>query len=253
MTRLGFAVTALLGAVSALPAADLVTSLWQMPDLSFGLYSGYLPISGSDKQLHYLTALSQNDYTKDPVIVWFNGGPGCSSLLGFLQEHGPYTIKDGETNFTKNDYSWNKQATVIYIESPAGVGYSLCPNKSQCQFDDFNSSADNLQALEYLFINKFPELQTNKLYISGESYAGIYVPRLVQQLDWLIGNCTANKSCSWVPNLTGFIVGNGVTDYRYDNGLALLEMVFWYGFVSTDDYMNVKTYCTGDNPAPNCA
>ena len=115
-----------------------------MPDLSFGLYSGYLPISGSKKELHYLTALSQNDYKNDPVIVWFNGGPGCSSLLGFLQEHGPYTVNDGEMNFTKNDYSWNKEATVIYIEAPAGVGYSKCPDRSECKFDDFTSSADNL-------------------------------------------------------------------------------------------------------------
>lgn len=78
------------------------------------------------------------------------------------------------------------------------------------------------------------------------------MPRLVQQLDWLIGNCTANKSCSWVPNLTGFIVGNGVTDYRYDNGLQLLEMIFWYGLVSTDDYEYTKTYCLSDNPPAKC-
>ena len=66
-------------------------------------------------------------------------------------------------------------------------------------------------------MNKFPELQAKDLYIAGESYAGIYVPRLVERIDWYIGNCTQNKSCQYIPNLKGFMVGNGITDYKYDN------------------------------------
>jgi serine carboxypeptidase-like clade 2 len=62
------------------------------------------------------------------VILWFNGGPGCSSLLGFFQEHGPYVMDNGQYDFIANPYSWNKEATVLYIESPAGVGFSLCPD-----------------------------------------------------------------------------------------------------------------------------
>lgn len=64
---------------------------------------------------------------------------------------------------------------------------------------------------------KFPELQKNDLYISGESYAGIYVPRLTERLDSYIGNCTTKGPCSYVPNLKGWIIGNGVTDYNFDN------------------------------------
>jgi serine carboxypeptidase-like clade 1 len=78
---------------------DKVASLWQMPDLSFGLYSGMVQIEGTQKQLHYVAALSQNDWSKDPVIVWFNGGPGCSSMIGWTQEHGPYVVEDGTTQF----------------------------------------------------------------------------------------------------------------------------------------------------------
>lgn len=55
-----------------------------MPDLSFGLYSGYVPIDNSKKQIHYMAALSKAGPTTSPNIVWFNGGPGCSSMLGFL-------------------------------------------------------------------------------------------------------------------------------------------------------------------------
>ena len=105
---------------------------------------------------------------------------------------------------------------MIYIESPAGVGYSICGDKKECQWNDFNSADDNLQAVLGIMA-KFPELQKNELYISGESYAGIYVPRLVKRLDWYIGNCTQKGSCTYVPNLKGWIVGNGVTDYNFDN------------------------------------
>lgn len=181
------ATLATIGLVMALPHEDKVHKLPQMPDLSFGVYSGYLPINGTSKQLHYLAAMSQHDPATDPVIIWFNGGPGCSSMMGWAQEHGPYVIEDGGNEFVKNHYSWNKEATVIYIESPAGVGYSLCPVQEECAFDDLNSSEDNLIAVLNLFTMKFPELQANDLWLSGESYAGIYVPYLAKQIHDYLG------------------------------------------------------------------
>jgi len=78
-------------------------------------------------------------------------------MLGFLQEHGPYSLQDGDTTFSKNPYSWNKEAHVIYIESPAGVGFSTCPNPAECKWNDFNSADDNMQAFLNIMI-KFPEL-----------------------------------------------------------------------------------------------
>lgn len=91
-----------LSSAAPYPDADKVTTLNQMPDLSFGLYSGYVAVDGSKKQLHYMAALSKAGAKNSPNIVWFNGGPGCSSMLGFLQEHGPYALEDGATTFTMN-------------------------------------------------------------------------------------------------------------------------------------------------------
>ena len=119
------------------------------------------------------------------MIVWFNGGPGCSSLWALTQEHGPYIIKDGQTKFVRNEYSWNREANVIYIEAPAGVGYSYCipDDITNCYFDDNNEADDNLNALLYFFNNKFPERKKNDLYLAGENYAGIYVPLLAWRID----------------------------------------------------------------------
>jgi serine carboxypeptidase-like clade 2 len=91
-------------------------------------------------------------------------------------------MEDDQSEFHLNDFSWNKEANMLYIESPAGVGFSYCDSQRYCQFNDETSAQDNLDTL-LLFYQKFPELRKNDLYISGESYAGIYVPYLAYQID----------------------------------------------------------------------
>ena len=79
----GFAAAVSAQAPPGFPADDLVTELWQQPDVSYGLYSGYIPLPGTSKSYHYLGAMSRNAPLTDPIIIWFNGGPGCSSMLGW--------------------------------------------------------------------------------------------------------------------------------------------------------------------------
>lgn len=77
--------------------------------------------------------------------------------MGMMMQHGPYTIPEGKDSFEKNPYSWNREANVFYIESPAYVGFSMCPTPNECNFDDFTSADDNLKAVLGV-LNKFPEL-----------------------------------------------------------------------------------------------
>jgi carboxypeptidase C (cathepsin A) len=98
-------------------------------------YSGYLNVTDT-KSLHYAFAESKGDPTTDPLIIWFNGGPGCSSMLGFMQENGPRVVDDGETVIKNNPYPWNANANVIWLESPAGVGYSLAETEQDMQTND---------------------------------------------------------------------------------------------------------------------
>ena len=79
-------------------------------------------------------------------------------MLAFMQEHGPYLMDVGHTDFRDNQYSWNREANMLYIEQPAGVGFSTCtPTKeTNCDFDDNNSGSDNMKAV-LAFYDLFPE------------------------------------------------------------------------------------------------
>jgi carboxypeptidase C (cathepsin A) len=107
-------------------------------------------------------------------------------MIGYALEHGPYVFEDGDWNMTENPYAWNNNATIIYLDAPAGTGYSICGDAKECIFDDSNSADDNLEALMTLLRDKFTALQNNPLWLGGETYAGVYVPQLMQKLDALI-------------------------------------------------------------------
>lgn len=56
-----------------------------------------------------------NDPVNDPLIVWFNGGPGCSSLSGLLAEYGPFFVNRYGTSLFENVYTWNKAANMLFL------------------------------------------------------------------------------------------------------------------------------------------
>jgi carboxypeptidase C (cathepsin A) len=131
---------ALLGLASLAHAkvdADKVVSLPDCAPLPSAWYSGYLNIS-STKSLHYVFIESLDKPSTDPVLVWFNGGPGCSSMLGLFSEHGPFVFDDGESVIKPNPYSWNQRANMLYLESPAGVGYSYAADEKASNHTDMS-------------------------------------------------------------------------------------------------------------------
>lgn len=244
------AVLALAGAAQASFEADRVASI---PDMAvfdtYPVYSGYLEVN-SAKALHYMFIESQNAPSTDPVVIWFNGGPGCSSMLGFAQEHGPYKLDSGTDYWAFNDFSWNREANMLYIESPAGVGFSTCKGVKECNsYSDEESAADNLAAV-LAFFAKFPEFGNNDLYISGESYAGIYVPYLANEID-VYNTANADNADVFKPNLKGFMVGNGVTNYDFDCTPAYVEMGYWHSLYNDElrDQIVANNCNFGGHPA----
>lgn len=78
-------------------------------------------------------AESQDSPSEDPLVLWLTGGPGCSSTLALLAENGPCTVNDDGETTTPNPSSWNKRANVIWVDQPAGVGFSY--GKAPGDFD----------------------------------------------------------------------------------------------------------------------
>ena len=161
---------------------------------------------------------AHEDYENKPLVLWLNGGPGCSSLDGWANEHGPMQL-DEEGKFKLNEYSWNRVANMIYLESPGDVGFSYIDSKLEQDLfiDDKIAAQDNLKAL-INFFEKFPSMKNKDFYISGESYGGIYVPMLAYN----IIEYNKNKVESEKIKLKGILVGNGVTDWNYDATILLM-------------------------------
>jgi serine carboxypeptidase-like clade I len=195
--------------------ADKVTSLpgynGQLPSTH---YSGYIPvgsISGVPGHLHYWFIESENNPSSDPVVLWLNGGPGSSSLIGLLTENGQIVTNDesltnpidGVPQVFYNPFGWTTKASMLYLESPKGVGFSYCDNAksaSQCVNTDDSTAQDAYEFLVNWFA-AYPEYKANKFYITGGSYAGIYIPMLMDQLN--------QDSLKASINLVGSAIGNG--------------------------------------------
>jgi cathepsin A (carboxypeptidase C) len=139
-----------------------------------------------------------------PFVVWLTGGPGCSSTLALLTENGPCSVNsDGKTTKV-NPYSWTEAAHVLWLDQPAGVGFS---------YGDENDSGEAMVSEDaYYFFQAFfqthPEYSQSPFYIIGESYAGHYVPAISHRV-WK-GNQSPCDECVNI-NFTGFAIGNGLT------------------------------------------
>lgn len=186
-------------------------------DSSVAQMSGYFDIqSSTNKHYFYWAFESRGNPLTDPVILWMTGGPGCSSGLAILVENGPCHINpDG--SLYNNPYSWNNAATVIYIDQPAGVGFSYADRSGY----DHNETevAEDMYRFMQAFYTANPNLLTNPLFVYGESYGGHFAPATAHRL-WQ-GN-QQNEGLH-VP-LTGLSVGNGLTEpqiqYKYYAELA---------------------------------
>jgi len=184
---------------------EKITSLPGLATLpSYDMYSGYITLSGGANMFYWFIESANNPKT-DPIVLWLNGGPGCSSLSGLLEEHGPF-FPDKNLNLTLNPYSWNKVANMLYLESPAGVGYSYWPGVHA--WTDNETAAINYEFIS-LWFKQFSQFSTNAFYITGESYAGHYVPTLAYE----IYSRSSGSQASVAPqsNFKGYMVGNPST------------------------------------------
>ena len=112
----------------------------------------------------------QYDAENAPLVLWLQGGPGGSSLFGLFVEHGPYYV-DENRSLNIRPTSWNIPYNVLYIDQPAGTGFSFTDKEEGFATNQEDVARDLYEALQQ-FYKLFPHLNKNELYVTGESYAG---------------------------------------------------------------------------------
>ncbi|KAM1135483.1 hypothetical protein ACFX2I_044506 [Malus domestica] len=216
---------------NSLQEADKITRLPGQPQVNFQQYAGYVTVDEKQgRSLFYYFVEAQTDPASKPLVLWLNGGPGCSSVGGAFIAHGPF-LPSGDI-LLKNDFSWNREANMLFLESPAGVGFSYSENKSFYGFvNDDITARDNFEFLRRWF-HKFPEYKNRDLFITGQSYAGHYVPQLAQLI--------IQSKLKF--NLKAVAIGNPLLEFNTD---ANSPAEYWWshGLISDATFENLTSVC----------
>ncbi|KAL2478417.1 Serine carboxypeptidase-like 40 [Forsythia ovata] len=227
---------------------DRIGRLPGQPQVGFKQYGGYVTVNKTAGRAfyYYLAEADEHSGKSLPLLLWLNGGPGCSSLgYGAMQELGPFRVhSDGKTLY-KNEFAWNNAANVLFLESPAGVGFSYSNTTA-----DFVKGGDRRTAMDnYVFLlnwlERFPEYKNRDFYISGESYAGHYVPQLAHTI--LHHNKKANKT---IINLKGIIIGNAVINDETDTE-GMYDYLATHALISDETLYQIKKFCDFSSYAMN--
>ncbi|KAK9054607.1 hypothetical protein SSX86_025686 [Deinandra increscens subsp. villosa] len=240
---------------ASLAKSDKILKLPGQPPVGFQQFSGYVTLDAKKKRaLFYYFVEAEVDPVSKPLVLWLNGGPGCSSLgVGAFSENGPF--RPNGQGLLRNEYSWNTEANMLYLETPVGVGFSYDSSNSSSYevVTDAITARDNLVFLHKWFL-KFPQYQQRDLFITGESYAGHYIPQLAELM------VIFNKKQK-IFNLKGIALGNPVLEYATD--LNSRAEFFWsHGLISDSTYKLFTSACNysryvseyyRDSVSPICA
>ncbi|KAK0556991.1 hypothetical protein OC846_000836, partial [Tilletia horrida] len=187
-------------------------------------WTGYIDtIDG--KSLWFQAFESRSNPEKDPLLLWTNGGPGCSSAVGLFQELGPCSVplRNGAMpqgppiNGTKwNPHSWNSESSIIFIDQPVGVGFSY--TRYGVHTYDADQGAVDVYAFLRIFFSAFPKFANSDFTMTGESYGGRYLPRYASEIvdrnqAYVQKAARAGEALdkSKIINLKSVAIGNGLT------------------------------------------
>ncbi|CAA6668970.1 unnamed protein product [Spirodela intermedia] len=258
--------------------------------IDFKQYGGYVIVDGGAGRalFYYLAEAAGGDPSSRPLLLWFNGGkekvlpaprkssslgtrwkssacdlvchpgflsgPGCSSLgFGAMEELGPFRVRsDGRTLF-RNPFAWNSVANVLFLESPAGVGYSYSNTTA-----DYRSCGDRRSAADTLvflvnWLERFPEYKRRDLYVAGESYGGHFVTQLASSSSSTTSLTTPPSSTLKESSYMGNAVMNDETDFK-----GMYEFFWSHALISDEAIEGIRTFCNfslldlGYSRSPDC-
>jgi len=169
--------------------------------LNESYYLGFQPIPNKGSMFFWLFE-SRNKPSEDPLLIWLNGGPGCSSEIAIFVENGPFRINAEENTLKINPYSWNNIANVLYVDNPLGAGYST----GNYAYKNQEEISSDFYIFLQEFLGAFPQYKGRDFYLAGEGYAGHYIPAIAVKIQ---------KKGGINLNFKGVAIGNGLVSAFY--------------------------------------
>lgn len=198
-----------------------------LPPYKSQSFSGYLTVNKQyNSNMFFWFFPAQNGNTSAPVLLWLQGGPGATSLFGLFAENGPVQVND-DGSLAERAISWNSIYSLLYIDNPVGTGYSFTDSDQGYTRSQDDVARDLYSALSQFF-QIYTDYANNPFYVTGESYAGKYVPTI----GYKIHMENQNPSVKVKINLAGLAMGNGWTDpyrqYAYGPLLYQVDLILFF-------------------------
>jgi carboxypeptidase D len=197
-------------------------------------YAGHLYVDGDHSAHFYWLFEKPTQAETAPLIIWMNGGPGCSSMDGLFLELGPFKFENHK--LVPNDHSWHKVGNLLFIDQPVGTGLSFT-RKAKYPKNDLEVNIHFYKMLleffnlhdNYLFPEANGKKITRQIYLTGESHAGHYIPSMTKYI------LEQNENSNIHMNIAGLAIGNGwidpynqydVSDFMHSLGIISLGQKF---------------------------
>ncbi|UNI19437.1 hypothetical protein JDV02_005621 [Purpureocillium takamizusanense] len=164
---------------------------------------------------------SRNDPANDPVIVWMNGGPGGSSMFGLFNELGPCIFDLDATEPSANPWAWNRNASLLFLDQPAGVGFASLAEGAPMPAADLDGAPGFQTFLNIFFGEIFRDKAHLPIHIATESYGGHYGPVYLMHI--LDSRACDSKSAFW-GNITSLILVDALLDWT-GNAIGTYELL----------------------------
>mmetsp|Transcript_82861 Transcript_82861/g.101552 ORF Transcript_82861/g.101552 Transcript_82861/m.101552 type:complete len:446 (+) Transcript_82861:47-1384(+) len=197
------------------------------------MYSGYIQVNESvNGSLFYWFIESLSHSINTPLLVWLNGGPGASSLYGLFAENGPFRINSDGKTLSYNNYTWITHYHMLFVDQPIDTGFSFCNQGGWVNNEDL--LGQNFVTFLHGFYQCHSNFKSNPLYITGESYAGKYIPFIGKHI-----------IMDGTMNLKGLVIGNG----HYDPTIMFTHgprYAYITGILDEYEYSNIEqqiNYC----------
>ncbi|XP_030538364.2 serine carboxypeptidase-like 18 [Rhodamnia argentea] len=237
---------------SAASSQHIVETLPGFPGrLPFKLETGY--ISVGEIEFFYYFVQSTGNPRADPLILFMNGGPGCSGLNAFLYQIGPlkFNVTDytgGLPSLLYEPDAWTETANIIFIDAPVGAGFSYATSTSSTIPTDTLNSAQ-MQAFLRNWLVAHPSFETNPVFVGSDSYAGLYPPMVAMAI--LQGNEAGLKP---YVHLKGMILSCPHTNTDLETN-ARIPFAHRLALISDALYKSLEVNCGGnfvDSTNANC-